>query len=250
MDKEEYSKMFEMENTHWWFVGKRLMIISMLKRIPGYDKDRKDLKILDLGCGTGALINRLKEYGAVVGLDFSKDALEFCVARECGLLCCGDIQKKIPFGDESFDLVIASDVLEHLEDDMFTVQEIYRICKKNGFVLITVPAHQFLWSEHDVALHHRRRYRKSDLLNKVTASGFKIEKKSYTNSFILPFLAIFRLTKRISAGSSNSGKRSDCYINFPFFINIFLISIMKLECNLLKIINLPFGSSVVCFARK
>lgn len=239
MEKEIYEKIYRLEDSYWWFVGKRLLISKFIPR------NRK--KILDLGCGTGRMLEYLEEYGQkIYGLDSSREALTYCLRRNLSNnLITGDVHY-LPFRNNCFDLIIASDVLEHAKDDFIVLSELFRILQKGGLLLITVPAYSFLWSSHDILHKHYRRYKSSNLRKLITKANFKIEKISYFNFFIFPLVLLFRSFKKISSLRKN---QSD-YLYTPKFLNRLLVTIYKIESSLIKKLNFPFGVSILCLISK
>ena len=175
MYAHEYSKMYYLEDKYWWFVGRKNVIRSLINITY---RGRKDLNILDIGCGTGSILNILSEYGRVLGSDISETALSFCKKRGFTNLIKTSADD-LKLESESFDLVTAFDILEHLENDKKALREFYRVCRKGGNILITVPAYRFLWSEHDRALGHKRRYVRGEIREKVRSAVFRIKKMSY-----------------------------------------------------------------------
>lgn len=244
MNKDEYQKMYNLENSYWWHVGRQSVISSLLNLCLS---KKENLKILDIGCGTGANFKILEKFGKVTGVDSSKEALKFCHKRGFNNVRLGKAER-LDFKNESFDLISALDVLEHLEDDQKALREFYRVLKKGGQVLITVPAYRFLWSEHDEALHHRRRYMASDLHRRLNNAGFSVLKRSYVVSFSFPAIFAYKLFRGLFPKSLDSPKTS--YIILPKAINNFLILLLKLEAFLLKYIDFPIGTSIVSVARK
>ncbi|MGC9003398.1 MAG: class I SAM-dependent methyltransferase [bacterium] len=236
MNEEEYERMFLLEDFYWWFKGRRLIVRSALKGV-------KIDKVLDVGCGTGGNLSLFN--GFVVGVDVSMKALSLARRRKKDALLCLGQAENLPFKDNSFDLVLALDLLEHLPDDMKGLSEMHRVLKKGGSLLITVPAYKFLWSEHDEALHHFRRYSKGEIKGKMEKAGFTI--KFISHAIVLPFfpIALFRLIQRLLKRKNEKPKTS--LIILPPFLNDILFKILKGEANLIgKGISFPFGVSIIC----
>jgi len=243
MYKQEYQTMFSIEETYWWFVARRKMVINLLKR---YIKSSENLKLLDIGCGTGNNLIEFNKLGDATGLDASQDAIEFCKQR--GLLnVVKQNAEEITLAKESFDVITLLDVLEHVQDDMKVLSNCYDLCKKDSLVLITVPAYGFLWSEHDEALQHKRRYTAAELRNKLNISNFKIVKISYTISALFFPIFLMRFWQSIF---KNSVYPQTAIVLLPKLINDFIIKILDIENSLLKYINYPMGVSIVCLAVK
>ena len=156
MKVSELKKMAEHENTYWWHKGKTYLIKTLVdKHFP----IKKNLQILEIGCGTGGLTKNLVEYGNVTAFDISSDAVEYCKNAGLKNVFVMDIKDFDPKDyKRKFDLVLALDVLEHIQDDIDAMKKIKQVLKKDGLFFVNVPAHKFLWSEHDEALENKRRY--------------------------------------------------------------------------------------------
>ncbi len=228
--------MAEFEETYWWWVGKRNIVKSILNRL-----NLAHANILDSGCGTGFNLKYLKDYGEITGLDISRDALNFCKKRENKRLVRADAEN-LPFKDGVFDVLTSLDCLEHLDDNR-CIKEYFRVLKPDGYLIGTVPAFMFLWSEHDEALHHKRRYNKDQLKNLLGSNGFKAIKLSYWNFFLFFPIAAIRLIKKLVA--NGEGEVETDVQKIPNIVNSFLISILKLESFIISLTNLPIGVSLI-----
>jgi SAM-dependent methyltransferase len=242
MQQHTYAIMNRVEDSHWWFVGRRLILESFLKEIVQKLK-KQNPKILDIGCGTGANLEMLAQFGESEGVDVSDDALEFCKAK--GLKAHKGLAEKLPFADESFDLVTALDVVEHLDDDIAGLKEMNRVLRKDGRALMFVPAFMFLWGVQDDISHHRIRYTKRQIVERVRQSGFEIERATYANiTFFAPILtgrALMKLT----------GIKPESENNITIgALNGFLGKLFGAERFWLKNFNFPFGVSIVIVAKK
>ncbi len=243
MNINEYEEMYRLENFYWWFVARRKLLRQLITEIVGkLDKPA----ILDVGCGTGMNFSILSQFGNTFSSDASEEALKFCKSRSMNGLVCSR-SEALPFSSESFDIITALDVLEHIDDDLKAMGELRRIMKSEGRLVITVPAHGFLWSEHDEALHHRRRYSASELRNKLVASGFKVEQMSYYITILFFPILVMRFLQSLR---KNSIYPKTSHIILPGWLNSFLIGLLDFERILLKWIRLPIGVSIVCLARK
>jgi len=241
MHLNEYEKMYRVEDRDWWFVSRRELVLSHLKR---FSKVNRPV-ILDIGCGTGATARLLSEHGEVIGLDFSKLALEACEKRDLKNLLKGSATQ-IPLADESVDVIVATDIIEHLDNDSAALKEFQRVLKKTGFAIITVPAYQFLWSEHDEALMHRRRYTSGLLGQRVKAAGLAMKYHGYALSLLFP-LALMRLLKRKKSKETAPEAQ---HVDLPAFANQMLIRFQRLENRLFWFRSLPWGLSVVSIVEK
>ena len=242
MQQHTYSIMYEVEETHWWFVGRRRILKSFLACIvQGLGK--KKLQILDIGCGTGANLEMLSEFGDAQGVDVSAEALSFCRMRGLDQVRQGAAEH-LPYEDAKFDLVTALDVVEHLDDDLGGLREVRRVLRPDGRALIFVPAFMFLWGVQDEISNHRRRYTLSGIREALRSAGFELERATYANiTFFLPIL-LGRLLMRIT------GFRPASENNLTIGgLNGVLGSLFGAESALLRHLNFPFGVSIICVAR-
>ena len=243
MMEHTYPILFRVEQSHWWHTGRRKIIASFVEDICRRVTDRRP-RILDVGCGTGANLLMLSQYGDAEGVDISEDALAFC--RERGLekvkLGAGE---ELPYDDGTFDLVTALDVVEHLDDDLAGLREMRRVLRPGGRVLLFVPTFMFLWGLQDDVSNHRRRYRMPELQRVLEQAGFEVERTTYANiTFFMPILAMRKLMRLtgIKAETENN-------INVSA-LNGVLGSMLGAESAILKYVNIPFGVSGLCVARK
>jgi len=207
-----------------------------------------DLKgrILDVGCGVGSIFDTLSKYGRVVGADVSEVALSYCKQRGMTELVKSSADK-LEVENERFDLVTGFDILEHMEDDRQALSEMYRVCKKGGHILLTVPAHRFLWSGHDRALGHKRRYSHEEIKIRIESAGFEIRKLSYFIFFLFPITVAYRIVEKCLIGSK---KKDTSYIMPPDFVNSLFIEVLRLEGKLINRFEFKAGLSILCLARK
>ncbi|MBT7238014.1 class I SAM-dependent methyltransferase [Candidatus Woesearchaeota archaeon] len=238
MKIEEYKKLYRLENNLWWFKGMRRILLTLLNK---YDK-RKNLKILDAGCGTGRMLQSLKNKGEASGLDISDEAIKFCNNRN--LQVKKGTVESLSFKDNSFDLVTSIDVIYHkwVKSDKKAISEINRVLKKEGTLLIQVAAYNFMHSNHDRAVMTERRYTKKQLKKLLEENNFKIKKITYANTLLFPLALIKRLTEK---KQNNSEVKSISKIT-----NNILLNFLYLEAKLLKKINFPFGLSIIAVAKK
>ncbi len=248
MQKHEYARLAQRESFYFWNIGRREILREALLR---HLSPRDDLAILDVGCGSGGNIKLLDGFGRVTGLDVSEEALKFAKNYNFARLVQADA-KDIPFSDNSYDLVTSLDVFEHIENDQKALQESFRVLKNGGLVLITVPAHPWLWSDHDEAMLHQRRYTRSEILKKVRETGFEI--LGYSNFVFLGvpvnFLRKIRESffRKFIPQKSRAVETYD--IEFSRKTNDFLLSWLRLEKFLIKFISLPLGTSIFIIAKK
>jgi len=254
MQQHTYAIMDEVEGSHWWFVGRRSILESFLKSIesrlqaasreePAKAGTQNAVRILDIGCGTGANLEMLSQFGEAEGVDVSDDALEFC--RQKGLNAQKGLAERLPFDDGTFDLTTALDVVEHLDDDVAGLREMHRVTKKGGFSLIFVPAYMFLWGVQDDVSNHRIRYTKKQIVERLKAAGYMIERATYANwTFFAPILA-GRTLMRVTGVKPESENN----VNISALNGVFG-KLFGAERFWLKNLNFPFGVSIVIVARK
>jgi SAM-dependent methyltransferase len=238
MDKQEYFDMYDVEERHWWFKGRRRVYSSVLER---RFKSRRDLNILDFGCGTGINIQALRKYGKVTGVDISQDSYDLCAKRGIDIKLLDIFKKDADALNGKYDLITCFDVLEHLEDGRKTIGRLGEFLTAGGYILATVPANQFLWSNHDVILHHKRRYGKKNLRNEFEKNNFEVILMSYYNSFIFPMVL---LRKMINL------KKTSTVMTDIELLNKVISPFYMLESHLVPKGIVPFGVSLICLARK
>ena len=243
MQLHTYRITYEMEGKHWWFVGRRKIIESFVERVCR-DIAKRRARILDVGCGTGANLQMLANYGVAEGVDISAEALEFCRARGLSKVKLGPAEA-LPFEDASFDLVTGLDVVEHLDEDAAGLSEMRRVLRPGGRALLFVPAFMFLWGVQDDISHHRRRYTRAELNDAIERAGLSVERSTYANiTFFLPTL-IGRLIMRVTGLTPES----EANINVSA-LNGILGWILGAESWWLRRMSFPFGVSIVCVARR
>jgi len=248
LERSYYHEYFFFEQDNWWFVSRRRILMSLLRKFlpPG-----RNLDILDAGCGTGINLEYLAEFGEVAGADFSEDAIEFCRKRGKNTVHRADLCD-LDWEDDHFDVVTALDVIEHIDRDGDAVRELVRVTKPGGHILVTVPAFPALWSEHDEINHHRRRYRRSEILDLMRRNDCEIVKFTYMNSFLFPIAYTVRTWQRLRRrifGESSHPPRTD-FVDYHPVVNGLLTAIFTAETPLVTFAGLPFGLSILCFARK
>jgi len=244
MNSVEINKMAELETDYWWHRGKVFLIQNLIEK---YFPQNKDLKILEVGCGTGGLTKHLTNYGDVTGFDISEDAVSYCKSSGLTNIFVQDLNVFDPKPYENtYDLVLALDVLEHIQDDVGAMKKISVILKKDGLFFINVPAHKFLWSEHDEALEHKRRYHSLELLKKLYDSNYEVLNKSHFVFVVSPIIILYRFWGNLF-GKSAYPKTS--YVILPKKINNFMVKILELETHVMKKISLPFGVTLNAIAR-
>ncbi len=243
MQQHTYSIMYQIEERHWWFVGRRRIIESFLEPVCSNLESNRS-RILDIGCGTGANLEMLSRFGEAEGVDVSTEALAFCRERGLQNVRQGEAEH-LPYEDGSFDLVTALDVVEHLDDDVEGLREMRRVLRTGGRAVLFVPAFKFLWGVQDDVSHHRRRYTLEGLKRAVCEAGFEIERATYANiTFFAPIL-LGRLVMR----ATGFRPASENNINVSA-LNKLLGYILGAESSILRHMNLPLGVSAICVARR
>jgi SAM-dependent methyltransferase len=243
MQAHHYPILYEVEESHWWYVGRRQIIQSLVEKIRAR-LGTPHPRILDVGCGTGANLKMLAAHGRAEGVDISTQAIEFCRERGLDSVKLGAAEQ-LPYDDGSFDLVTALDVIEHLDDDVAGLREMRRVLRREGRLLVFVPAFMFLWGVQDEVSNHRRRYTLPGLLRAVEAAGFSVEWASYANiSFFLPVLVVRSVMRWLRLGAATEYGINISLLNGPFS------SLFAAERFILKSGRLPFGVSAVCIARR
>ncbi len=199
MDRDYELQTHRVEDRHWWYRGRRRVIDLVLKNLalaPG-------ARILDAGCGSGRNMVELNGFGEVTGIELSPTSVAIARERGVGEVLEGSVLE-LPFADQSFDLAVSLDVIEHLADDRTALGELRRTVKPGGALLVTVPAYQWLWSAHDEINHHHRRYNTRMLLEAATAAGWNCELTTHFNSLLLPAAILMRALDRVRPGTTES----------------------------------------------
>lgn len=270
MRPSNYEVLFDVEDDHWWFVGRRAIVFALIEQallntqvaLPAelQDLSRVSAKsspssqqaglsayprqILDIGCGTGATMDHLKRFGTVQGIDLFDLPLRFSKQRGHARVLCASATE-LPFASAAFDLITALDVIEHLDDDVGGLREIRRVLKPNAPAVIFVPAFMALWGPNDVQSGHKRRYRLPQLQATIAAAGLKLEKISYANMAMFAPIWLGRRLLTLLGKEEQAENR----INHPF-INNAIANVFASEAGWLRKHSLPFGVSLVCVVRK
>jgi ubiquinone/menaquinone biosynthesis C-methylase UbiE len=187
-------------------------------------------------------VETLSRYGAVDNVDVAPEAVAFM--ERAGYQVTKFDGFRLPFADESYDVVVACDVLEHIDDDVAALKEWRRVVRDGGSILLTVPAYQWLWSSHDVASHHIRRHTVRSIVSRAKAAELRVIQRSYAFFLSLPLFALFRMMDRQRKAPSSS------YVALPRVINQILLKLVQLEARFLRVGRLPWGSSVIALLDK
>ena len=250
MDAALHHQFAEVEREHWWFQGRRQVMAEVLRA------ELSDLRlhlgrvprILDAGCGTGEMVDMLRELGEVTAFDPSAEAVRYCRQRfGAGVpVAVGRLPEDLP-PPGTVDVVTAFDVLEHLDDDLGALRAVHAVLPRGGVLAVTVPAFPFLWGPHDVVNDHRRRYRRGQLRSRLEAAGFTVERLSYFNTWLFPVAAVLRPLRRL--GGRAGPARSEMAMPRPG-LNRLLRAVFTSEARLVRRVSLPVGVSLLAVARK
>lgn len=238
MDPQAYTTMADTEARHWWFVARR----EILDRIIGTLGLPPSATILEVGSGTGGNLEMLSRHGSVSAIEMDRHARQISREKAGGHFAIreGRCPHDIPFKDERFDLICMFDVLEHIDEDIETLVALRRLLGPGGRMLITVPAYAWLWSGHDVFLHHKRRYTARSLRRAFAEAGLSVDRLTYFNSLLLPMIAAVRLIRRVfSKRDADEGAIPAAPVNG------LLRSIFRAERQLLSRLDLPAGVSLL-----
>jgi len=244
VERDEYQRLFALEDSHWWFLGTRRASTVLLDKYLG--SKTSDRWVLDAGCGTGGMLGTLQRYGRIFGVDASSEALLFGRQRFAAPLVRADVCR-LPFVSESFDVVTSFDVIYHsdVSSDDAALREMARVLRPRGLLLIRVPALNLFRGRHDVAVHTRERYKRRDLEKKLKLNGFAPEFVSYLNCFLLPLAILRRGLERFFPGREGSEVEP-----IAWWLNSALYKILATEANWIRSRTLPVGLSLVVVARK
>lgn len=237
-----YRIFFNIQKQHWWFVTKKDIILDTIGR---HLNLRPNSMILDIGCGSGLMLNALEDIGLTSGMDMSNEAIQFSKEIFGGPVKQGSLPQQVPYPENIFELITALDVIEHIDDDVASLEAIKNLLSPSGKAIITVPAYMFLWSQFDELNEHKRRYTLTELQQKLIKAGFHIEKISYFNTLLFPIVYIVRKLNNIL------GRDGASDVDMPGRLaNHSLKAIFGLEKFLLRFCKLPFGVSILAVVSK
>ncbi len=244
MNLDEYEIMYRVEDAHWWYVSLRGMIDLHWRRFAA----KGPVRLLDVGCGTGAVLNwfSLQEGVSAAGVDYSGEAIRFC--RKRGQIRSASASaNELPFGDDSFDAVVSFDVLCHrsIQDPQVPLREMRRVLCPGGMLLLNLPAYQWLYSSHDVAVHTVRRFTRSGIFGMLRETGFETVDATYWNTVLFPAIVAVRLWRRLFPPS-----QSDLADGAEGAMNHLFEVVLEVERAVARRFHLPFGLSVFVVARK
>ena len=238
-----YQKLFELEDSYWWFVGRRQLVTELIKTWMPHGPEGP---ILDVGCGTGGNLSFLENWGCGTGADLSPVALDYARRRKLSRLTQASGQA-LPYASDTFGLVTAFDVLYHrwVTNDDSVVRECFRILRPGGWLLVMDSALPSLWSHHDEVFHARQRYTLKEMHQMVNGAGFRVRKLTYANSLLFPVVLAFRWLGRWFPSCSDMEMQP-----LAGWLNLALTGVLNLEATWLRRRNFPIGSSGVCLAQK
>jgi len=242
MRKGAYKTTYDNEKSYWWYQARADIVQHVFSR----NIFAPDMEILNLGCGTGLLNERFSEFGPVTGIDYKHEALEFCSRNRFNFLVRADAAA-LPFRDQSFNACLALDMIEHLPDDKRALNEIKRVLKPGGSVLLTAPAFQWMWSGMDAVGEHIRRYTRPQIKELLAQAGLQAAILSYYNFFLSPLAFVYKLKEWILREEVTE----ETFLPvIPPALNRILYVIFNSEKNWLGRVNFPFGLSIMALARK
>jgi SAM-dependent methyltransferase len=239
MERVVYQQMAELDDRHWWYRARREVIAELIRREA---RPRKKAQILEIGCGTGHNLAMLSGFGHVDGLELDDEAREFSEKRLGRKILSAPLPELAGVPDAHYDLIGAFDVIEHIDDDNAALASIAAKLKPGGRFVMTVPAHQWMWTAHDVVNHHKRRYSKASLKQLIDGSPMRLEKIGYFNSLLFP-LAVAERTASKLRGKDNADVKLP-----PAPLNLALEKIFAAERYLVGRLPLPPGLSLFAVA--
>jgi len=241
MERAVFDRMADLGDAHWWFVARRRILASVIERVV---RPPKAARILEIGCGTGHNLAMLSRFGDVSATELDDPAREMATARSGRPVARIALPDRGALQNGHYDLIALLDVLEHVSDDAGSLKVIHDLLKPGGAILLTVPANPWMWSAHDEAHHHYRRYRKREIEVFAQDAGLTIQLLSYFNSLLFPLVAAARFAGKIATRESSD----DVMPVAP--INSLLTGIFGLESYLVGRVQMPIGVSLIGVLRR
>ena len=239
MERTDYREMAELDQRHWWYRGRRRVLAELIRRLAMHPENGK---ILEIGCGTGHNLPMLAGFGDLDALELDDEARAIAERRLGRSVMSSPLPELAEVADRTYDLIAALDVIEHIDDDEAAVAAIAAKLKPGGKYVMTVPAHAWMWSAHDVVNHHRRRYSKASLKRLIDGSPLRLERIGYFNSLLFPLAAGQRLASKIR------GKDSADVRLPPAPVNAALEAVFAAERHFVGRLPLPPGLSLFAVA--
>jgi SAM-dependent methyltransferase len=241
MERAVFERMAELDQDHWWFLARRRILKRLIERVV---RPPRKAKILEVGCGTGHNLAMLKSFGSLEASELDRCARALANKRLPGKIKNARLPDLSKFKRNGYDLIALLDVLEHVPDDLASLRAIHMRLKPGGALLLTVPANPWMWSAHDAAHHHFRRYTKKKLEELFLRSGLEVELLSYFNTLLFPLVAAARVVGKIARKESADDKLPSAPVNSM------LNAVFGLEAALIGRLPMPFGVSLVAVVRR
>lgn len=251
MDQAAYETFARNEKDHFWFVGRRAIFFDVIRRRTRGTLSERPI-VFDLGCGVGGMLGPMSEFGRVIGMDIDPGSLAYCRDRGFPNVFNGR-GHRLPVQSDSVDLIGAFDVIEHIPEERETIAECFRILKPGGWLFLSGPAYQFLYTHQDKMVHHQRRYTVGDLKRKFRAAGFTVEKASYINFFLFPLIFLALMVKKVRERWSppeDGETRFNTDVKMPGGLNALFRGLFSSERFFLRFLSFPFGHSLIVMVRK
>jgi len=241
VERAVFDRMAELDQDHWWFLARRRILKRLIERVV---RPPRKAKILEIGCGTGHNLAMLKSFGSLEASELDRCARAVANKRLPGRVKNAKLPDLTKFKRNGYDLIALLDVLEHVPDDLASLRSIHMRLKPGGALLLTVPANPWMWSAHDAAHHHFRRYTRKQLEELFLRSGLEVQLLSYFNMLLFPLVAAARVAGKITRKQSADDKLPSAPINSM------LKSVFGLEAALIGRLPMPFGVSLVAVVRR
>lgn len=246
MEETANRQFAELEESHFWFVGRRAIFFHLLDlELAG----RRDLRVLDVGCGAGGMLEPLSRYGEVFGVDTSAELIEFCRQRGFAKVRLGSAYE-LPVESGTVDLLTMFDTIEHVPQDIRALRECRRALAPDGRLFISTPAYQLLYANNDRVAHHERRYTATQLRLALTEAGLEPVKLTYFNTLLFPAILPAVLAGKVHERFVDPGDRTNLSRELPPAVNRALAATMSFERRLLERFDFPFGHSIIAIAKR
>lgn len=253
MEAAAYEEMFRLEDHHWWFRGRRRRTAPLVREAFESLGPASVHTAVEVGCGTGGNLSHLLAHlpgVRAIGVDLDADALAFSRRRglECGLVRADGC--RLPLATDSVDCLLASDIIEHFDDDSALLRELARVVRPGGQLVASVPQYPSLWSPHDEFLHHRRRYRSGELEARLEEAGFAVRRRLGFNFLLLPPIALVRAIKARRSRRAGAPAAGTDFFELPAPLNAALGSLFAVESWIARVAPFPQGVSLLVRAER